>query len=147
MNTTMTGMEKGTESHPRGWTGKIIVKYALLQIPGLLSLILILFVIEYWVKIPLWLVSSVVVFSVIKDIILFPFVWTAYDNRSYDANLKMIGQKGVAQEVLDPRGYVQVRGELWRAEIAEGCQPIQKGASLKVKEIRGLNLIVEEEEK
>lgn len=141
----MTEPGKKEESHV--WTGKLILRYALFQVPGLLALILALIVITHWINLPLWLISAIIIVWVIKDIILFPFVWRAYDVRSQDAGQKMIGEKGVANELLDPAGYALVRGELWKAEVAKGSPPIQKGAPLMVKEIRGLNLIVEEEGK
>lgn len=130
---------------PYYWTGKILLRYILFQVPGLLALILILTVIKYWINIPVWYIYIIIAAWVIKDIILFPFVWRAYDTRSQDNSLKMVGEKGIAQQLLDPSGYALVRGELWKAEVAKGSPPIKKGAALKVKEIRGLSLIVEEE--
>ena len=141
----MAGAGEKTKIH--GWTGKVLLRYTLFQIPGLIALILILIVVRHWIDLPPWLAYVIIAVWVIKDITLFPFVWNAYDMRSEDANLRMIGDKGVAQELLNPSGFVLIHGELWKAEIAEGSPPIPKGTLLRVKEIHGLNLIVKEEAK
>ncbi len=54
----------------------------------------------------------------------------------------MLGRRGIAKGRLAPSGYVQVRGELWKAELAEGSQPVEEGEAILVEEIRGLTLIV-----
>ncbi len=54
----------------------------------------------------------------------------------------MVGARGTAKEPLTPSGYVQVRGELWKAELAEGGQPVEEGDPVQVQKIRGLTLIV-----
>jgi membrane protein implicated in regulation of membrane protease activity len=139
----MAGAGEKPESY--SWNGKVLLRYTLFQIPGLIALILLLIVVRHWIDLPLWPVYIIIAVWVIKDIILFPFVWKAYDIRSKDANLRMIGDKGVAQEFLNPSGYILINGELWKAEVAKGSPPIPKGTLLRVKEIHGLNLIVEEE--
>jgi membrane-bound ClpP family serine protease len=54
----------------------------------------------------------------------------------------MIGERGVAKEKLVPSGYVQIHGELWRAEkIGEG-PPIEEGQPVRVKKMQGLTLLV-----
>ena len=55
----------------------------------------------------------------------------------------MIGMQGIAQDRLAPGGYVQVRGELWQAELMGGGTPVEKGAAVKVRKTRGLTLIVQ----
>ena len=52
----------------------------------------------------------------------------------------MIGAEGRAVGRLEPSGKAEVRGELWDAESDEG--PIESGAPIVVKEIRGLKLKV-----
>ena len=53
------------------------------------------------------------------------------------------GPHGRARERLDPSGYVRIGAELWRAELAPGCAAIEAGARVRVREVRGLTLIVE----
>jgi membrane-bound ClpP family serine protease len=52
------------------------------------------------------------------------------------------GEHGVATERLDRSGYVRVRGELWRAELAHGARAVEKDERVQVREMRGLTIIV-----
>ena len=51
----------------------------------------------------------------------------------------MVGLKGVASSALDPRGTVDVRGEIWNAVASE---PVAAGQSVEVTAIEGLLLFV-----
>jgi membrane protein implicated in regulation of membrane protease activity len=127
----------------RGWSTRIVVRYSLLQLPALAFIILILILIQRWIDIPWWLGWGFVALWAVKDAILFPFVWRSYDwNGSKVANT-MMGACGTAKERLAPSGYVEVRGELWKAEVMEDVGPIEAGESVKVQELRGLTLIVQ----
>jgi membrane-bound serine protease (ClpP class) len=55
----------------------------------------------------------------------------------------MIGERGIAKERLAPAGYVQVRGELWRAFIIDDGPAIETGQSVKIVKMDGLTLFVE----
>ncbi len=124
------------------WSSRILLKYWLLQLPALALLVLILIFAQRWVDLPAWIFWGSLTIWVVKDAVLYPFVWRAYDwDRSKDSN-SMVGAKGIAKERLAPSGYVQVRGELWKAELAEGVQPVEEGKPVLVQEIRGLTLIV-----
>jgi membrane protein implicated in regulation of membrane protease activity len=106
-------------------------------------MILILIVIQYWVAIPVWLLWSIIGFWVVKDVVLFPFIWRAYDWDRAGKSRSMIGERGIARENLVPAGYVKIRGELWQAEkIGEG-PPIEAGQHVRVKKMEGLTLFVE----
>jgi membrane protein implicated in regulation of membrane protease activity len=125
------------------WSSHILLKYWLLQLPALALLVLILIFAQRWVDLPAWIFWGSLIIWVVKDAVLYPFVWRAYDwDRSNDSN-SMVGAKGIAKERLAPSGYVQVRGELWKAELAEGAQPVEEAEPVLVQEIRGLTLIVE----
>ena len=56
-----------------------------------------------------------------------------------------MGEKGMAQERLDPRGMVQVRGELWQAEAEPSGTHIEPNSEIKVTAAQGLTLIVSRE--
>jgi len=130
----------------RRWSTQALVKYALLQLPVIVLLTIALFVIRQWVDIPLWLIGGIVAFWVVKDIVMFPVVWRAYDqNRAGDAT-SIVGMRGTATERLAPWGYIRIRGELWRAEVMEGGSPIEKGERIRVMEIEGLTLLVQPED-
>lgn len=124
------------------WSSRILLRYWLLQLPALALLVLILVYAQRWVDLPAWLFWGSLAIWVVKDAVLYPFVWRAYDwDRSKDSN-SMVGVKGIAKELLAPSGYVQVRGELWKAELAEGVQSVEEGEPVLVQEVRGLTLIV-----
>ena len=120
----------------------IYTRYILLNIPGLVAVILILIIIQYWVVLPLWLFWSIIGFWIIKDAVLFPFVWLAYDWNRPGRSRSMIGQRGMAKEQLSPSGYVQVQGELWRAEKIGDGPPIEAGQPVQIVRMEGLTLYV-----
>lgn len=120
----------------------IYFRYILLNIPEFAAMILILIVIQYWVVIPVWLLWSIIGFWILKDVVLFPFIWRAYDWDPAGRSRSMIGERGVAREKLAPAGYIQIHGERWRAEkIGEG-PPIEEGQPVHVKKMEGLTLFV-----
>ena len=121
----------------------IYLRYILLNIPGLAAVILILIIIRHWVVLPGWLFWSIIVFWIVKDALLFPFVWRAYDWERPGRSRSMIGERGIAKEQLAPKGYVQVHGELWRAVKIDDGPPIEMGQSVKIVKMDGLTLFVE----
>ena len=75
--------------------------------------------------------------------ILFPLVRKAYDwDRPQGANA-MVDERGIAKERLAPSVYVQIRGELWRAELVEGSPPIEKGEHVQVEGVCRLKIVVQ----
>jgi membrane protein implicated in regulation of membrane protease activity len=126
-----------------GWSARVVVRYALFQVPSAVLLVLILMLVRRWVALPAWFVWGFIALWLAKDIILFFFVWQAYDRDRVGSGRSMVGLKGVANECLAPLGYVRVRGELWHAEVIRGSPPINRGGTVRVRGIRGLTLLVE----
>ncbi len=122
----------------------IYLRYTILNIPGLTAIILILIIIQHWVVLPVWLFWSIIGIWIVKDAVLFPFVWQAYDWERPGRSRSMIGERGIARERLAPSGYVQVHGELWRAEKMGEGQPIEAGQSVQIVKMEGLTLFVEQ---
>lgn len=54
----------------------------------------------------------------------------------------MIGHVAVAMTPLAPTGQVEVRGEIWRATLALGSEPVAAGTEVRVQGIDGLTLTV-----
>ena len=112
------------------------------MIPGDLLLVLLLVVVQHWVPVSRWLFWVLIAAAILKDLIMFPFVWRAYDWERPSPYHSVVGQRGLVKSRLDPVGTVQVRGELWKAERRDG-PAIEDGQFVRVLEARGLTLVVE----
>ena len=122
--------------------GRIYWRYLLLMIPGVVILVLVLMIVENWVAMPAWLFWSVIFLWLAKEIIIFPFVWHAHDPNRPGLSRTMIGARGTVKERLDPAGYIQVAGELWKAEHLDIAQPVEKEERVRVVKMEGLKLFV-----
>ena len=119
-------------------------RYILLNIPGLAAVVLILIIIQHWVQLPAWLFWSIIIFWIVKDVLLFPVVWRAYDWDRSTRSHSMVGERAIVKERLAPCGYVQIRGERWRAEKLGQEEPIEAGQPVQVVKMEGLTLFVEQ---
>lgn len=54
----------------------------------------------------------------------------------------LVGKIGTARGEISPAGFVQLGGEQWSAELAEGEGPIQTGERVEVTSVEGLRLVV-----
>jgi membrane protein implicated in regulation of membrane protease activity len=130
------------DNKPQKPTLRDAARYFLLQLPGQFFFVLLLFLIRQWVDIPGYLMWVLPALWVLKDIVLFPFLWRYYATDKHPDPSRMIGRKGVALRRLAPDGHVLVQGERWRASIDYGGQPVEKGESICVKAVDGLGLTV-----
>ena len=121
---------------------RIVLRYALYQIPDIVIFVLILFVLHQWVDLSLWLYIGVVTLWMVKYVLAFSFVWRAYDKPRPGDVKSLIGIEGIAEECLDPSGYIRVHGELWRAEVIGKTIPIEKGQTVLIERACGLTLLV-----
>ena len=125
---------------------RVYIRYGLLSIPGTVVLVLVLIVVRKWLPLPTGLTVTLVLLWIAKEIILFPFVWRAYDQNRSDVSASMIGRRGITKEKLAPNGYIMVQGELWQAEKMVNEPPIEENKWVQVKKIEGLKLFVVPEE-
>ena len=121
---------------------RIVLRYALFQIPDIGILALILFVVHQWVDLSLWLYIGFVSLWMVKYVLFFSFVWRAYDKPRPGDVKSLIGTEGIAEERLDPSGYIRVHGELWRGEVIEKTVPVGKGETVLIERASGLTLFV-----
>jgi len=131
-----------TKEKGKSWSRRAIIKYTLLQFPALAALAIGLMLVRKWAYLPSWISWAIIAFWVAKDVVLFPFVWRSYDTRPSDNAFSMRGQRGIAEEKIDPSGYARIHGELWMVMVMDGDLPIEKGEALEVVDIKGLTLIV-----
>jgi membrane-bound serine protease (ClpP class) len=54
----------------------------------------------------------------------------------------MVGHVAVAMTPLAPTGQVEVRGEIWKAVLANGVENVAAGAQVTVRSVDGLTLTV-----
>ena len=127
----------------QGWSAKVVLRYALLQIPFTALVVVVLILLREWVDLPIWFACVLVALFVIKDIALYPFVWRAYDPESPALTNQMEGARGIAIEDLHPTGYVKIGAERWQAEVTGDGPSIRRGQRIRVHGIRGLTLLVQ----
>ena len=127
----------------KGWSARVVLRYALLQVPFTALVMVVLIWVRKWLDLPIWFICGLVAFLVIKDIVLFPFVWRAYDSDSPGLTNTLEGARGIAINDLHPSGYVEIGAERWQAEVIEGSPPIRRGQRVRVHGIRGLTLLVQ----
>jgi membrane protein implicated in regulation of membrane protease activity len=128
----------------RAWSAAVLLKYALLQLPELAVLVIVIHYVQEWelIQLPSWAIWITYLLWIAKDVILYPFVWRAYDWGGPHGD-GLIGERGVARGDLSPLGYVEVRGELWRAQSKDDRATIRAGQPVKVFARDGLTLTVE----
>jgi membrane protein implicated in regulation of membrane protease activity len=80
---------------------------------------------------------------VVKELVMFPFVWRSYDMNRPGISGVLTGARGIVVEPLSPRGRVRVKGENWKAECISGRTILEKGARVRVVRREGLTLFVE----
>mgnify|MGYP006291068065 CR=1 FL=1 len=124
------------------WSFRILGRYILLQLPVIIILILVYQLSQQYETIPGKYILILLGIWIIKDIVLYPFVWRAYDARLLKAKHTMIGLKGVCIDRLDPEGYIRVRGERWRAQVRDDLSTIKKGERVYIYGNDGLTLLV-----
>ncbi len=122
---------------------KVILKYALLHFAELLLLVGALIVVERFLGMGTWLIITIIVLWIVKDIIMFTKVWQSYAFPDNDPMRQLIGLEATVMVSLNPVGYVRTRGELWKAEVSNPRYPVEKGARTRVIDVKGTTLIVE----
>ncbi|MFO7876094.1 MAG: NfeD family protein [Desulfovermiculus sp.] len=125
-----------------GWSRRAVVTYILIQLPGMLLLGLALMVIHAQFQLPVWAGWFIFFIWVVKDIILFFFLWPAYDNQSRDV-YSLVGQRAVAITDINPQGRVRLHGQTWPARAEGASQAIPAGNPVEVIGQEGLVLTVQ----
>ncbi len=125
------------------WSARVLGKYLLLQAPSWVLLTLGLLIARRWIEIAPWLFAALVGGWVAKDLLLYPFVWRGYASGASVPGRPSRDSRGIVVRELAPSGYVEVDGELWRAEIFEGKESIPEGKRVRVRDVRGMTLLVE----
>ena len=117
-------------------------RYWLLQIPGWGVLVVALVGAHRYLG--LSAVWAIVIFVAwfLKDVAIYPILKNHYHFRVEAPSDSLVGRKATAREPLRPMGYVQLRGELWSAEVVKGGDPVEAGEEVTVEAVDGLTLRV-----
>jgi membrane protein implicated in regulation of membrane protease activity len=123
---------------------RVIFRYAVLQALGLVVFVTVLAAVRTWVAaFPWWLFWLLIALWIAKDVALYPCVWRSYDSLGGADAGPAVGSSGVARETLAPSGYLEIGGELWKAEVTGGAGVVDKGGKVRVTGRKGLILSVE----
>jgi len=120
-------------------------RYVLYQIPGWILSILLLAALNEWVSLPLWAAALLFAAWVVKDFAIYPFVRIGYEREKTGIE-KLIGAPAVVKHRLDPQGFVEVGGELWKAEAPSSQAPLERGRRVRILGEEGMTLLVAAEE-
>lgn len=115
-------------------------RYWLFQLPGLALAGLLLLAVTSWFSLPAWAGALGFLLWLVKDILVYPYLKSAYEGPQPTGVESLVGAVGTATENLAPRGTVRVRAELWQAESRE---PVQAGESVRITGCRGMTVQVE----
>lgn len=118
-------------------TARTVLRYAALQLPGIVLAGLAALAAVTWLALPAKLAVLCVALWIAKDVAFFPFVWRAYAERERHLH-DVRGRMGVAESDLDPRGMVLLGHERWRARCMDREGRIRAGARVRVIALRGL---------
>jgi membrane-bound ClpP family serine protease len=122
--------------------GSTLLRYAMFQLPGTIGVSLLLAALVRWGGLAPRTAALLLALWVLKDLALFPFVRRAYEARGGGGGAEaLVGAIGTAQDRLDPEGWVRLGHVRWRARAPGGS--VEKDAPVRVREVRGLVLVVE----
>jgi membrane protein implicated in regulation of membrane protease activity len=127
----------------RSATRSTFARYLALEAPGWVLAGCLLWLLVESFGLAVWLAVLGWVIWVAKDFAMYPWLREAFEVGEADASALLIGRTGLARERIAPSGYVRIGAELWRAELAPGAAAIESGAAVRVREVRGLTLVVE----
>jgi membrane protein implicated in regulation of membrane protease activity len=123
---------------------RVVLRYAALQVPGLLVVLTLVLAAWEWLDVPFWMTWAVPLAWLTKDALLFPLVWRAYEPDDRTAPGGLTGSTARVEEALAPSGWVRRGPELWRAQLvgAAGAEA-PPGTEVRVLRVEGLVLYVE----
>jgi membrane protein implicated in regulation of membrane protease activity len=103
--------------------------------------VLILWVLPVFnISLPLWATISVLAAFAVFSYVSYRLGHPAILLEGVTSPGSIVGSEGVVQQDLAPEGYVQVRGELWKASSTESG--LKKGEEVIITGIDGLKLTV-----
>lgn len=130
----------------RGWSRHAVGKYTALQVPAAVLAGIVLWMLWRYDLLPAWLAWSLFCLWIAKDVVLFFYLWPAYEPGGDAGVFSPVGLSGIAVgDMHEENLRVRVRGEIWRARPEPGRGSIRSGQSVLVVDRQGLLLIVRPE--
>lgn len=120
----------------------VFFRYLFFQIPGWTIAGVAAIALVQWEIIPRWLALLGFGGLVVKDLVSFPFLRSAYEGKVKSGSEALVGKKGIAQDNLAPEGYIRIHLELWRATTESSRQIIAAGTEVEVIRAEGMRLVV-----
>jgi len=118
------------------------LRYLFFQVPGWAIGAVIALGLVHWKVIPSWLAVLGFFGLMLKDLVFYPLLRSAYETKVKSGSEALVGKKGTAQDDLLPEGYIRINLELWRA-VADSASPkIVSGTEVEVVGAEGMKLIV-----
>jgi membrane protein implicated in regulation of membrane protease activity len=117
-------------------------RYLLFQIPGWAVAAILLSALREWAVLPLWGALLIFCAYVAKDFLLYPFLRHSYRQDTRTQVERLIGERAVVTETLNPAGFIRVRGELWKAAVRPGSTAIASGSLVEIEGAEEWTLIV-----
>lgn len=117
-----------------------VFRYALLQVPGTILVLVATILLLKHTTWSAWIVWAGFGAWVLKDTILFFWVWPSY--RSSEGSDLMEGRKGRVVRSCRPEGTVEIYGALWKAVADDREQPLSAGTVIRVCGRDRLTLVV-----
>jgi membrane protein implicated in regulation of membrane protease activity len=116
------------------------IRYTLLQVPGWILTGIVCTGLWWAGLLGGWAVAVLVAVWIGKDALLYPLVRRAYEPAE-PPWARLIGARAIARQALAPTGYVELHGQLWRAELLHDGS-ISPGEAVRVQAVEGLTLRV-----
>jgi membrane protein implicated in regulation of membrane protease activity len=93
------------------------------------------------INLPLWAIITVLIAFAVFSYVSYRLGHPTVLLDGVTSPESIVGSEGIVQQDLAPEGYVQIRGELWKASSTAGG--LKKGEEVIVTGIDGLKLTVE----
>jgi membrane protein implicated in regulation of membrane protease activity len=127
---------------PAPRTSATFFRYLRFQAPGALVLATALAAAAHYGVVAGPTAAGLLLLWIVKDLALYPLLKRAYEPSGHGYPARLVGSRGKASQKLDPKGYVVVAGELWRAEVSAEDRPIAAGETILVTGAVGTRLLV-----
>ena len=119
-----------------------LLRYLIFQIPGWAIAVAVALLLLEWEVVSFRFAALGVAGWVVKDLVSYPLLRSAYESHVKSGSEALVGRKGFAQGDLTPEGYIKVHGELWRAVANPGERNIASGTEVDILRAEGMKLFV-----